>query len=103
MGTGEGFTLKVYLVEDSAAVRDRLILMLADLGRVEVVGWAGGAAEAVEGCRKLLPGKNRPRPLNGRPASSCQVVGTVPRADRVPGGPSGSPPGSGPAGAAPST
>src|SRR4051794_38726294 len=55
MGTGEGLTLKVYLVEDSAALRDRLILTLADLGRVEVVGWAGGAAEAIEGCRKLRP------------------------------------------------
>ena len=47
--------MRVYIVEDSAVVRDRLIALLTDLPSVEVVGHAERAADAVCGCRDLRP------------------------------------------------
>lgn len=42
-------TTRVYLVEDSAPIRERLTEMLAEMGCVSVVGEAANAREAVAG------------------------------------------------------
>ena len=47
--------MNVFIAEDSALVRERLIDLLSDLPDVAVVGWARSPAEAVEGIRDLTP------------------------------------------------
>lgn len=45
----------VFIVDDSASIRTRLAQMLARLDRVEVVGEAGSASEAVAGILRIRP------------------------------------------------
>jgi len=45
----------VFIVEDSAAVRERLISELEELPDVRVVGWADGADEATAAIKRLKP------------------------------------------------
>jgi DNA-binding NarL/FixJ family response regulator len=45
----------IFIVDDSKAVRDRLVSMLSELEGIEVVGQAGNAAEAISGIRRLRP------------------------------------------------
>lgn len=47
--------LKVFIVDDSALVRERLAALVSDLGDVEMVGQASNAREALEGVRRLKP------------------------------------------------
>ena len=47
--------MKVFVVEDSAAVRERLIEMVRDLEDVEVVGEADTFGRAVTGIRDTMP------------------------------------------------
>lgn len=47
--------MKIFLVEDSAAVRERLIEMIGELGDVEVVGEAETYDDAVSGIRASRP------------------------------------------------
>jgi DNA-binding NarL/FixJ family response regulator len=46
-GTSAATPLRVFLVEDSPSVRDRLIDFLAEPGRVDVIGFADTETEAV--------------------------------------------------------
>jgi two-component system, NarL family, response regulator DevR len=45
----------IFIVDDSKALRDRLVSMLSELEGIEVVGQAGNAAEAISGIRRLRP------------------------------------------------
>jgi DNA-binding NarL/FixJ family response regulator len=47
--------LRVFIVDDSPIVRDRLIDMLSELESVEIVGQAENAAEATQLIRELRP------------------------------------------------
>ena len=47
--------MDVFIVEDSAAVRERLISELEELPDVRVVGWADGADEATAAIKRLKP------------------------------------------------
>lgn len=47
--------LKLFIVEDSAHVRERLIDLLSDVGGVEVVGQASNLTEAMAGISSLNP------------------------------------------------
>jgi DNA-binding NarL/FixJ family response regulator len=47
--------LTIYIVEDSEAVKERLIESVEDIPRARVVGSADGVAEALEGMRALQP------------------------------------------------
>lgn len=47
--------MKVYVVEDSAAVRERLVEMIREIEDVEVVGEAGSYGKAVAGIRDSAP------------------------------------------------
>ena len=47
--------MKVFIVDDSAIVRERLISMLSELTNVEIIGQAGDAHEAVEAISRLKP------------------------------------------------
>ena len=47
--------MKVFIVEDSALVCERLIDMLSDLAEVEIVGQAQSPPEAIRGIRGLAP------------------------------------------------
>jgi DNA-binding NarL/FixJ family response regulator len=47
VATDAGRALRVFIVEDSPAVRDRLIDFLEDPGRVEMIGYAETQADAV--------------------------------------------------------
>jgi DNA-binding NarL/FixJ family response regulator len=47
--------LKLFIVEDSDHVRERLIALLSDVGGVEVVGQARNHAEALAGITGLNP------------------------------------------------
>ena len=47
--------MKVYVVEDSAAVRERLVEMIRDLAGIELVGEADTFGSAVIGIRDTLP------------------------------------------------
>lgn len=46
---------RVYIVEDSTAIRARLTEMLSRMDRVSVVGEAGNAREAVAGILRIRP------------------------------------------------
>ena len=46
---------KVFLVEDSAAIRMRLIDMLGDVEGIEIVGGADSPASAIEGIQRTQP------------------------------------------------
>jgi DNA-binding NarL/FixJ family response regulator len=48
-------SLKVYVVEDSPAVRETLYAMLSDIPGVKVIGYAADEAAAIEGIALLLP------------------------------------------------
>jgi len=48
-------TLDIFLVDDSAPVRERIASALAALAGVRVVGHAEGADEAIRGILELLP------------------------------------------------
>ncbi|MFO1361379.1 MAG: response regulator transcription factor [Burkholderiales bacterium] len=48
-------TVKVYVVEDSPAVRTRLLAMLATVAGVEVIGAADSVAGAVDGVLAAAP------------------------------------------------
>ena len=52
--TEEG-DVKVFVVEDSAAVRERLVEMIRDIGDIEVVGEANSYETAVRGILKTRP------------------------------------------------
>lgn len=45
----------IFIVDDSQALRDRLVSMLSEVEGIEVVGQAGNAAEAISGIRRLRP------------------------------------------------
>lgn len=45
----------VFIVDDSKALRERLVNMLSEMDGVEVVGEACDAAEAISGIRSLKP------------------------------------------------
>jgi len=45
----------VFIVDDSAAIRERLASMLADLEHVQLVGQAATAGEAISGIRTTHP------------------------------------------------
>ena len=47
--------IRVFLVDDSGIVRDRLVTMLSDLKGIEIVGQAEDAREASDSIRKLKP------------------------------------------------
>lgn len=47
--------LRVYIVDDSAAVRERLVGMLRELAGVEIAGEAGDGDAAAEGVAALRP------------------------------------------------
>jgi DNA-binding NarL/FixJ family response regulator len=47
--------MDVFIVEDSAAMRQRLIAALEEVPGVRVVGWADGADEATATIRRLQP------------------------------------------------
>jgi len=47
--------MKIFVVEDSAAVRERLVEMIRELTNIEVVGEAETYAGAVAGIRDALP------------------------------------------------
>ncbi len=47
--------MRVYVVEDSPIVRERLLEMLAEIEGVDVVGTADNASEAVEDILRLQP------------------------------------------------
>ena len=49
-----GHDMKVYVVEDSAAVRERLVEMIREVEDVEVVGEAATYGKAVAGIRDTL-------------------------------------------------
>jgi len=48
-------TVSVFIVDDSAVFRERLIDMLSELKGVEIVGEAGGPHEAIKAIQKLKP------------------------------------------------
>ena len=47
--------MRVFIIDDSAIVRERLIAMLAEVEGVEIVGHAEDAFSAIEGVRVLIP------------------------------------------------
>jgi len=47
--------MKVFVVDDSALVRERLIGMLSEIPEIEIAGQAQNAQEAMESIRKLKP------------------------------------------------
>ena len=47
--------VSVYLVDDSAIIRSRLLTLFADIEGLEVVGQAGNAASALNEIRELRP------------------------------------------------
>ena len=47
--------VKVFIVDDSLIVQERLVTMLGELAGVEVVGQAETVAEVISGVRKLQP------------------------------------------------
>ena len=51
----EGSVNMIFIVDDSKALRDRLVSMLSELEGIEVVGQAGNAAEAISDIRRLRP------------------------------------------------
>ena len=51
----EGSVNMIFIVDDSKALRDRLVSMLSEVEGIEVVGQAGNAAEAISDIRRLRP------------------------------------------------
>ena len=47
--------VKVFIVEDSAPVRERLTTMLGEIASVEIVGEASSAPEAIDGIARTRP------------------------------------------------
>jgi DNA-binding NarL/FixJ family response regulator len=47
--------MKVFIVDDSAVVRERLIGMLTELPEIEIAGQAKNAPDAIQSIRKLKP------------------------------------------------
>lgn len=47
--------MKVFIVDDSAVVRERLIGMITELPEIEVAGQAHNAQDAIQSIRKLKP------------------------------------------------
>ena len=47
--------VKVFIVDDSAFLRERLITMLSELKGIEIIGQAKGPLEAIEALTKLKP------------------------------------------------
>jgi DNA-binding NarL/FixJ family response regulator len=47
--------MRVFIIDDSAIVRERLIAMLTEVEGVEIVGHAEDAFAAIEGVRELIP------------------------------------------------
>ena len=47
--------MRIFVADDSAIVRDRLIAMLAEVEGVDIVGHAEDAFSAIEGVRELIP------------------------------------------------
>ena len=47
--------MKVFIVEDSTVVRERLTAMLVEIGGLEVIGAASGAGEALAIIRQVRP------------------------------------------------
>jgi DNA-binding NarL/FixJ family response regulator len=47
--------MRVFIIDDSAIVRERLIAMLAEVEGLEIVGHAEDAFSAIEGVRVLIP------------------------------------------------
>jgi len=48
-------SIRVFIVDDSSIVRDRLVALLSELEAVSVVGQAADAAEAMQRIRELRP------------------------------------------------
>lgn len=48
-------TIKVFIVDDSKLVSDRLIVMISELPGIEIVGQAKNAQEAIDSIQKLKP------------------------------------------------
>jgi chemotaxis response regulator CheB len=64
--------MKVYVVEDSDAVRERLITMVSEIGPLEVVGQARSFREALDGIARHQPDMVLlASPFRTAPASTC--------------------------------
>ncbi len=50
-----GVTMRIFIADDSAIVRERLIEMLSELKEIEIIGQAGDGLEALNSIRKLKP------------------------------------------------
>jgi DNA-binding NarL/FixJ family response regulator len=51
----EGGAMRVFIIDDSALVRERLIAMLSEVEEIEFVGHAEDAFAAVDGVREVKP------------------------------------------------
>lgn len=51
----EASKIRVFIADDSATVRDRLVSLLRDMSTVEVIGQAADAAEAIQAIQQLRP------------------------------------------------
>jgi DNA-binding NarL/FixJ family response regulator len=47
--------MKIFIADDSAMLRERLVALISDLEGMEVVGQAGDAPEALEAIQRLKP------------------------------------------------
>ena len=47
--------MKVFIVEDSLILRQRLVDMLSELSEIEIIGEAGDKTEAIDSIRRLKP------------------------------------------------
>lgn len=47
--------MRIFVADDSAVVRDRLVVMLSDLPNVDVIGVADNVSKALESVRRLTP------------------------------------------------
>jgi DNA-binding NarL/FixJ family response regulator len=47
--------MRVFIIDDSAIFRERLIGMLSDVEGIEIVGYAEDAFSAIDGVRKVKP------------------------------------------------
>jgi len=47
--------MKVFIVDDSKIVRDRLVILVSDLKKIEVIGQAKSTRQAIVAIRKLKP------------------------------------------------
>ena len=51
----EGKKIRIFIADDSATVRDRLMSLLRDMPAVEIVGQAADAAEAIQDIQQIKP------------------------------------------------